>query len=126
MEIGRRIRQARQEAGLSQQELARLLGISQRAVSYAERQPWLKHSTLERYAQALGRPLTYFLREEAEGPASESPEVTIQRAFEIVCRDPEFGFGARDNDNLTPEAKRDIIRLYERARSVHLLPEGFE
>ena len=126
MEIGRRIRQAREELGLSQQEVARLLRISQRAVSYAERQPWLKRSTLERYAEALQRPLSYFLSEEGEAPAAEPREVTIQRAFEIVCRDPEFGFGSRDSDHLVPEAKLDIIRLYEKARSVRLLPDGFE
>jgi len=126
LEIGRRIRRAREEAGLSQQELARLLGISQRAVSYAERQPWLKQATLERYAQALGRPLAYFLREESDQAPAESREVIIERAFEIVCRDPEFGFGSRQNEHLTSDAKRDIVRLYESARSVHLLPDGFE
>ena len=103
-----------------------ITGISQRAVSYAEGQSWLKRSTLERYAKALGRPLAYFVREETEPPETEPREVSIQRAFEIVCRDAEFGFGNRDDDSLSLDAKRDIIRLYEKARSVHLLPEGFE
>ena len=41
---------------MTQQELADQVGVSQRSVSYAEKQDWIKQSTLEKYGQALGRP----------------------------------------------------------------------
>ena len=123
--MGERIKRAREEKGLAQQDLARAVGVSQRAVSYVERQPWVKLATLRRYAQGLGRPLSYFI-EIAEEPApGESREQVIETAFHVVARDPEFSFGARSGETLNPETKKDIVRLYERYRQVKLLPEDF-
>ncbi len=123
LSVGRRIREAREGVRLSQQELAERLGISQRSVSYAEKQDWIKQSTLERYAQALGRPLSYFLRPFTEdaGPALNREEA-VQQAFAVVCRDADFGFGSRPAEQLSTETKRDIVRLYERYKGVSLLP----
>ena len=121
--MGDRIRRAREEAGLVQQALAKAVGVSQRAVSYVERQPWVKLSTLRRYAQALGRPLGYFVEMPEERREGESRPQVIESAFLVVCRDPDFSFGARADESLTQETKRDIIRLYERYRQVRLLPE---
>ncbi len=123
--VGRRIREAREALRLNQQELAGKIGVSQRAVSYAEKQVWIKQSTLQKYARALGRPLAYFLRPydaESEG-AALTREEAIQQAFAVVCRDPEFGFGSRPGEQLSIETKRDIVRLYERYKGVSLLPE---
>lgn len=95
--VGRRIREAREALGLSQQELAERVGVSQRAISYGEKQVWVKQSTLEKYGRALGRPLSYFLRPyDAEGGSDTglSRHEAIQQAFAVVCRDPELGFGA--------------------------------
>jgi transcriptional regulator with XRE-family HTH domain len=123
MSVGRRIREAREVLALSQQEVAERVGVTQRSVSYAEKQTWIKQSTLEKYGQALGRPLSYFLRPYADdaGPAL-SREEAVEQAFGVVCRDAEFGFGSRSGEQLSTETKRDIVRLYERYKGVSLLP----
>jgi transcriptional regulator with XRE-family HTH domain len=122
--VGRRIREARDAMDLSQHELAARVGVSQRAISYVEKQAWVKQATLEKYGTALDRPLAYFLRpyggETVE--AGLTRQETIQQAFAVVCRDPEFGFGERPGEDLSLDAKRDIVRLYERCKGVSLLP----
>ncbi len=124
VDTGRRLREARQGLGLSQQELAKLAGVSQRAVSYAEKQTWVKQSTLEKYAETLGRPLSYFLKPYGEETAPGLTETeAVQQAFAVVCRDAEFGFGERAGEHFSVGAMRDIIRLYEHYRRVSLLPE---
>jgi transcriptional regulator with XRE-family HTH domain len=122
--VGRRIREAREALGITQQEVARRVGMSQRAVSYAEKQQWVKQSTLHKYAEALGRPLSHFLRpydDDVEMTGVSRSEV-VQQAFEVICRDPEFGFGCRPSEQLSLETKRDIVRLYERCKGISLLP----
>jgi transcriptional regulator with XRE-family HTH domain len=125
--VGRRIREARESLRLSQQELAEKVGVSQRSVSYAEKQSWIKQSTLEKYGEALGRPLSYFLRPYAEdAEPAMTREEAVQQAFAVVCRDPDFGFGSRSGEELSSETKRDIVRLYERYKGVNLLPREVE
>jgi len=123
--VGRRIREAREALDLNQHELATRVGVSQRAVSYVEKQAWVKQSTLQKYALPLGRPLSYFLRPydgESRDVAGLTRQEAVQQAFAVVCRDPEFGFGSRPGDQLSTETKRDIVRLYERYKGVSLLP----
>jgi len=125
--VGRRIREARESLELSQHELAERVGVSQRAVSYVEKQNWVKQSTLERYAAAMGRSLSYFLRPYDDDPASAlTTHEAIEQAFAVVFRDPEFGFGARPSEQLSVETKKDIMRLYERYKGVSLLPPDAE
>ncbi len=127
--VGRRVREAREALDLTQQELAERIEMSQRAVSYAEKQVWVKQSTLEKYGRVLGRPLPYFLRPYDTTDAAGvglSREEAVQQAFGVVCRDPELGFGSRPNEQLSPETKLDIIRLYERYKGVSLLPPEVE
>lgn len=125
--VGRRIREAREALGLTQQEVAKQVGMSQRAVSYVEKQKWVKQSTLEKYGRVLGRHLAYFLRpyDEETQATGLSREEAIQQAFLVVCRDPDFGFGSRPGEQLSQETKVDIVRLYERYKGVSLLPLAF-
>ncbi len=122
--VGRRIRETREALGITQQEVARRVGMSQRAVSYVEKQRWVKQSTLQKYAEALAQPLAHFLRPYDSG--TETPGLSrreaVQQAFEVICRDPELGFGSRPGEQLSLEAKRDIVRLYERCKGISLLP----
>jgi len=121
--VGRRIRDARESLELSQLELAERVGVSQRAVSYVEKQNWVKQSTLERYAAAVGRQLSYFLRPYDDDPSSVlTTHEAVEQAFAVVSRDAEFGFGARPSEQLSVETKKDIVRLYERYKGVSLLP----
>jgi len=121
--VGRRIREAREALGLTQHQVAGLVEMTQRAVSYVEKQQWVKQSTLEKYGRVLGRQLAYFLRpyNEETQATGLSREEAIQQAFLVVCRDPDFGFGARPGEQLSPETKTDIVRLYERYKGVSLL-----
>jgi transcriptional regulator with XRE-family HTH domain len=126
--VGRRIREAREALGMSQHDLAERAGVSQRAVSYVEKQPWMKQSTLEKYGDALERPLSWFLRPydiDATGSVLSRQEA-VEHAFEVVCRDPEFGFGARPEEELSMEAKSDIVRLYEHYKGVSLIPPSLQ
>jgi len=127
MHVGERIRLARKQAGMTQAQVASLIGESQPTVSYVERKSWVRQSVLEKYARALGRPLSYFLEDSGEDAAQpDSRKAVIERAFEVVRRDPDFQFGARQDPGLTLESKKDIVRLYQQARRVSLLPEDFD
>ena len=61
-EIGQRIQQAREERGLTQEELAIKLGCTQSALSnYELGKRRLYLAGLEQIAEILGKPLSYFL-----------------------------------------------------------------
>lgn len=82
-DIGKRIQRAREEAGMSQGELASALGITQSALSnYELGKRRLYLANLEQLANVLGRPLSYFMEEEkpdgGEGPGGETDEVTVE------------------------------------------------
>ena len=116
--------EAREALGLTQHDVAGRVGMTQRAVSYVEKQPWVKRTTLEKYGRVLTRQLSYFLRpydEETQAPGL-SREEAIQQAFAVVCRDPDFGFGRRPGEHPSPETRLDVVRLYERYKGVSLLP----
>lgn len=69
-EIGKRIQKAREKSGLSQEELASALGITQSALSnYELGKRRLYLANLEQLATVLGRPLSYFMEE--KNPAGE-------------------------------------------------------
>jgi len=88
-ELGRRLRQARLELGLSGTELARRIGKSQPYISDLERgQRTPSLSTLAALAQALGRPLSYFLGADEEGEALSWPGRTLptEKANEMTRR----------------------------------------
>ncbi|MFH1150025.1 MAG: helix-turn-helix transcriptional regulator [Actinomycetota bacterium] len=97
-EIGKRIQKAREEAGLSQEELASALGITQSALSnYELGKRRLYLANLEQLAGVLERPLSYFMEEEKPaGPGDgrrleSSDEVTS----EILRLLPELSPGER-------------------------------
>jgi len=122
--LGERIRQVREKLGLTQEELAQRANATQAAVSYIERRHWLKEEVLARYAAALEIPMASLL--EGLAPPPENPrERIIRSAFEVVCRDDDFGFGARGDERLSVETMLDIVRLYERYKGIHLLPKDF-
>ena len=63
-QLGQRIRQARERAGLSQEDFAALIARDQRAVSqYENGVRKLSVTDLARFAQALDMPLAYFYEE---------------------------------------------------------------
>jgi transcriptional regulator with XRE-family HTH domain len=75
-EIGRRIAQARKEAGLSQRELAEKIGVADaQSVSRYERGiTEVKTRRLEKIAEVTGKPLGYFIHIPEEGDSAATPE----------------------------------------------------
>jgi transcriptional regulator with XRE-family HTH domain len=75
-DIGKRIQKAREESGLSQEELATTLGITQSALSnYELGKRRLYLANLEQLANVLGRPLSYFMEEEKPEAGDAAPQV---------------------------------------------------
>jgi transcriptional regulator with XRE-family HTH domain len=71
--IGKRIQQAREELGITQQELAARLGCTQAALSnYELGKRRLYLANLEQIASALGKPLNYFTE-----PAADEDDTQI-------------------------------------------------
>jgi transcriptional regulator with XRE-family HTH domain len=65
--IGQRIQKAREEAGLSQEELSSRLGYTQAALSnYELGKRRLYLANIEQIANELNKPLNYFLEDEVE------------------------------------------------------------
>jgi transcriptional regulator with XRE-family HTH domain len=66
-EIGRKLQKAREEAGLSQEELAKQIGCTQASLSnYELGKRRLYLADLQRIGQLLGKPVNYFLEETEE------------------------------------------------------------
>jgi transcriptional regulator with XRE-family HTH domain len=80
--IGRKLQEAREEAGLSQGELAKKIGCTQASLSHYEsgkRRLYL--AELQRIGQIMGKPITYFL----EDPEDKSP---VQEDLKSLLEDP--------------------------------------
>jgi transcriptional regulator with XRE-family HTH domain len=82
-EIGRKLQKAREEAGLSQEELAKKLGCTQASLSnYELGKRRLYLADLQRIGQLLGKPVTYFLEDsEDEQPAHRDLDLMLKEQF---------------------------------------------
>jgi len=83
--VGGRIREARMAMGLTQDQLADLVGVGMRQIQYYESGESNPYRTLRRIAEATGRPLSFFLAGESEASrtANEDPE-SLQLAHLIL------------------------------------------
>jgi transcriptional regulator with XRE-family HTH domain len=93
-DIGVRIRDARQAAGMSQRQLSALSGIAQQTITRLETgliRP--KLDTVEKLAQALGMPLNVLMGIEAQDLTGE--EATLLSRFR----------------SLTPEQRRALLLM---------------
>lgn len=80
-ELGIRIQLAREEKNMSQEQLARLLGCSQSALSNYEkgkRRMYLAH--LEKLSEVLEKPIEYFAESLTTTPASPAPPPQVHSA----------------------------------------------
>ena len=73
--IGERIKQARLEAGLTQDQLADLVGVGMRQIQYYEADESAPYRTINQIAAATGKPVPWLLRggplEQEEGGVGE-------------------------------------------------------
>lgn len=68
-DIGRKLQQAREDAGLSQEQLAGMLGCAQSTLSnYEKGKRRLYLTQLENIAEILNKPIEYFLESNNESP----------------------------------------------------------
>jgi len=84
-DIGRKIQKAREEAGLSQEELASRLGYTQAALSnYELGKRRLYLANIEQIARELNKPLSYFLEDSAVTAPAEQREHQDETISEIL------------------------------------------
>jgi transcriptional regulator with XRE-family HTH domain len=70
LRVARRIRERRQRIGMTQQRLARLIGVAfQQAHKYERGISRISAGRLYRIATALEAPITYFFEDEDDRPA---------------------------------------------------------
>ncbi|SHF05217.1 Transcriptional regulator, contains XRE-family HTH domain [Desulfofundulus australicus DSM 11792] len=82
--IGRRIQLAREEAGLSQEQLAAKIGCSQSTLSHYEQgKRRLYLAQLEKIAQVLQKPIDYFFQPVEEKSAAPHRSVAAPDDAEI-------------------------------------------
>ncbi len=91
--IGRRLQLAREEAGLSQEQLAAKIGCSQSSLSnYEKGRRRLYLAQLEKIAEELQKPMDYFMQplteDDAEKPAEPSGtgETELKEAMEALLK----------------------------------------
>jgi len=110
-EIGRKLQKAREEAGLSQEELAKKLGCTQASLSnYELGKRRLYLADLQRIGQLLGKPVTYFLEDFEDEP-------TVHRELNRILKEPfvkEILIAIRDLKSVQRKSVLDFI-LWQRS-----------
>lgn len=87
--FGERIVAAREAAGLSQRDLAEKLGVSQRSLSWWERQNVaLKPDQLAALAESLGVSADFLLGRDPEKKRGTGPTGKAKKVFEAVSKLP--------------------------------------
>ncbi|SHG85581.1 Helix-turn-helix [Thermosyntropha lipolytica DSM 11003] len=75
-EIGKKLQMAREEAGLSQEQLASMLGCAQSTLSnYEKGKRRIYLAQLEQIAEVLGKPIEYFLETSTSSENSRKEEL---------------------------------------------------
>ncbi len=87
--FGERLALARQQAGLTQEQLAKKLGTTQRVITYWEReQVALRSEQLAALADALGVTADFLLCRESRQTRGNGPVGRTRRVFETVSHLP--------------------------------------
>lgn len=106
--LGRKLRLARTEAGLSQQALAERLGITfQQVQKYEKGANRIAASRLVSIAAAVDRPISYFLDDAKEGAAAARPAKSADAAGSAEHISMAALFASIDNSRV----RRRVIEL---------------
>lgn len=104
--VGDRIRQARQEAGLTQDELSDLIGVGMRQVQYYESGESNPYRTLRRIAEATGKSVGWLLHGDPVTEPAEGAEILalVHRVLEELraLRDALEQLESRPTPESTP------------------------
>jgi transcriptional regulator with XRE-family HTH domain len=88
-EFGQRLAAAREQAGLSQAQLAERLGTTQRAISWWEREPVaLRTEQLTALADALGVSMDFLLGKQPLKARGSGPVGKARRLFDAISKLP--------------------------------------
>jgi transcriptional regulator with XRE-family HTH domain len=83
-----RLRELREAKGLGVEQLARLAGVSQSAITKAENGKAIPGSdTLAKLARALDTPMGYFY---GEFPDLDPPQAAVRMSYDVFSSDPSF------------------------------------
>lgn len=123
--LGQFLKELRESAGITMREAARRSNVSNPYLSQIEtgqRRPG--PSILQRLAPVYGANLHDLLERAgylkmAGAEADQAREV--ERAYQFVLTDPRFRIGTRPRGELTTEAKRFIVEMYEKLTGRRLL-----
>ena len=117
------LRELREAAGLTLREVEQRSGdvVSNGYLSQLEsgHRPSPNPRVLTALASVYAVPVKTLF--EAAGYVDAPPVSEVERAFRQVLADPDFKFGTRMRGELTTEAKRLFVELYERATGKQLL-----
>lgn len=127
--FGAMVRRLRKRIGMSIRELAEQAGISNAYLSQIERGERNPPSPEQLRKLAPHLQVTVGELMEAAGylePQDQAPskDLLLERAYEHVLTDPQFKYGNRLSGEITPEVKRFIVEMYEKATKRKLLPEN--
>lgn len=105
--IGRKLQKAREEAGMSQEELAGRLGCSQASLSYYELgKRRLYFAELEKIGAILNRPLAYFLENSDPGESREND-------LSFLLKEPYLREILLQAGKLAPEQRKAVLEYIE-------------
>lgn len=114
--LGQRIQWAREEVGLSQEQLAKMLGCSQPTLSNCEKGKSRVHlAQLQKLAELLNKPASYFLEAmepfnlEAE-PVSEPVEITAAEIAGLEL-DPDIVEVVKVLKELPQETRKSVYEF---------------
>lgn len=86
--IGKKIKEAREEQGMSQKDLGMSLGLSDKAVSAYEASRTIPPlETLVRIAEELHKPLEFFIKENSPDFKIETKIVTVEMAVSKLLQE---------------------------------------
>ncbi len=101
--IGRKLQEAREEAGLSQEELAKKIGCTQASLSnYELGKRRLYLADLQRIGQIMGKPITYFLEDAEE-------EAPVQEDLKSLLKDPYIREVLAAVRDLKPAQRKSVL-----------------
>ncbi len=84
--IGRRIRQARLEKTLTQEQLGKMIGYTEETIANYERgRRLVSLDDLGKIAAVLQKPITFFIGTDPEPPSSKSPDLFIELLSRPLC-----------------------------------------